>query len=467
MGEILTEQSISRLVTDPKGFSVGDVPPGLLSGSARPLGTHRRRAPRRYATLASVALVSGVAFLACWSVDQTYLGPALLLAVVLSGRMPRPGLVDVLAVLFGAWVVASLGWTVDTSATRSAVYLYGTCVLLLIAVRHVVTTTRDLLAVGGAFLAGCLLRAVELIREPSLTGPTGRAGAFDLTIRYGIEGFNINLTAYTMVAGILLALLMGAVGGLPRAARVVLYASVPLLGYAVLLSGTRGALAALVLGAAYLLCSRAAPRTCWRVAAFVVPAALILIPLGMGEATLLRLDGLVADRATGDLAGRMLVWPEAVAVWWQSPLAGIGAGAFTAVSSWGIGAHSLLLTLGADLGLIGVLCYAAVLTAAVRPVGNASRPGARLAGLFLVTFLPIWLTGHWESAMAAWLPLALVSLVPALTANPTGAGGRHRRADRSGPDAVPPRLGGRRSEVPLAGPAHPAPQVGVLAQHAL
>jgi O-antigen ligase len=442
-----------------------------LPGSAPSLGTHRRWAPRRYATLASVAILSGVAFFACWSADQAYLGPALLAAVVLSGRIPRPGLVDVLALLLGVWVVASLSWTLDTLATRSAVYLYGTCVLLLVAVRHIVTTARDLLAVGGAFLAGCLVRAVELIRAYSTGGDLGRAGAFDLSVRYGIEGFNINLTAYTMVAGILLAVLLGTVGGLPRAARLVFYASVPLLGYAVLLSGTRGALAALVLGAAYLLCSRAAPRACWLAAAFGVPAALLLVPLGLGEATLLRLDGLVADRATGDLAGRMLVWPEAVAAWWQSPLAGIGAGAFMAVSSWGIGAHSLLLTLGADLGLVGVLCYAAVLAAVVMPVGRASRHGARLAGLLLVTFLPIWLTGHWEAALAAWLPLALFSLVPTLKGDPAdrrqGTGGRHRTFHRSGPDGTLPGHGGRPPEVVPGGPGDPTPQVGVLAQHAL
>ncbi|MEU7996438.1 O-antigen ligase family protein [Micromonospora sp. NPDC049060] len=416
-----------------------------------------------------MAILSGVAFLACWSVDQTYLAPALLVAVTLSGRFPRPGPVDVLALLLGVWVVASLGWTVDTAATRSSVYLYGTCVLLLVAVRHIVTTARDLLAVGGAFLAGCLVRTYELIRDPSVGGDLGRAGAFDLSVRYGIEGFNINLTAYTMVAGILLAVLLSTVGELPRAARLVLYAIAALLGYAVLLSGTRGALAALLLGAAYLLCSRATPRACWLVAAVVVPAVLLLVPLGMGEATLLRLDGLVADRATGDLAGRMLVWPEAVAVWGQSPLAGIGAGAFMAVSSWGIGAHSLVLTLGADLGLVGVLCYAAVLAAAVRPVGRASRLGARLAGLFLVMFLPIWLTGHWEAALAAWLPLALFSLVPALAADrPQGTGGRHHRRDhRSGPDGVLPWRGGRRSAVGPGGTGDPTPQVGVLAQHAL
>ncbi|MFC0096745.1 O-antigen ligase family protein [Micromonospora marina] len=412
-----------------------------------------------------MAILSGVAFLVCWSVDQTYLAPALLVAVALSGRCPRPGLLDVLALLLGVWVVASLGWTVDTAATRSSVYLYGTCVLLLVTVRHVVTTIRDLLAVGGSFLAGCLVRTYELIRDPSIGGDLGRAGAFDLSVRYGIEGFNINLTAYTMVAGVLLAVLLGTVGELPRAARLVLYAIVALLGYAVLLSGTRGALAALLLGAAYLLCSRATPRACWLVAAVAVPAVLLLVPLGVGEATLLRLDGLVADRATGDLAGRMLVWPEAVATWEQSPLAGIGAGAFMAVSSWGIGAHSLVLTLGADLGLVGVLCYAAVLAAAVRPVERASRQGARLAGLLLVTFLPIWLTGHWEDALAAWLPLALFSLVPALSADrPQGIGGRHHR---SGPDGVLSRRGGRRSMVGPGRTGEPTPQVDVLTQHAL
>lgn len=75
-------------------------------------------------------------------------------------------------------------------------------------------------------------------------GPA-RGGALDLNVRYGIEGYNINFTAYSLVTGCVLAIVVTNVSGLPRLIKLGIYAMLPVLAYAVLLSGTRGALVAL------------------------------------------------------------------------------------------------------------------------------------------------------------------------------------------------------------------------------
>jgi hypothetical protein len=102
-----------------------------------------------------------------------------------------------------------------------------------------------------------------------------------------------------------------------------------------------------------------------------------------------------------------------MSAWSQAPLVGNGAGVFPALNPYHIGPHTLLLTLGNDLGLIGVVLYAATFfTALAKPASYSLPLSRRLVGVFLAALLPIWLTGHWESSPGAWLALALLSVLP-------------------------------------------------------
>jgi O-antigen ligase len=150
----------------------------------------------------------------------------------------------------------------------------------------------------------------------------------------------------------------------------------------------------------------------WAAVAIVVPSMLILVPLTSSrDGWLPWLESIFAYRVTGDLSGRLQLWPYAMEMWSESLMTGAGAGTFAVSNPYLMGAHNLVLTLGTDLGLIGAILYAAVYVTALARAGSGTVP-RRLVGLFLISLLPIWLTGQWEVSPGAWLVLAVLSTLP-------------------------------------------------------
>lgn len=404
--------------------------------------------------LPGTAILCLVAFTAAAAPERLNydVGAAVVLAIAVTGLLPRPRVADVLALLLAVWAFATLMWNITPQPDRFAAYLYAWVAGLFIAVRHMIRCGGQPLLIGYGYLAGGAVTAVRLISGVDESQAAHRTDAMDLSVRFGIEGVNYNYTSYTLVTAAMLALVLLQTHQHGRAVKVCLYALVGLCGYGVWLTGTRGGLVALGLGAAYLILSRVLLRLTWTVVAVATPVLLVAVPLGMtGDRQLLWWEGLLG-RSTGDLAGRLYIWPDALSMWSDSFLVGNGVGAFQVMGSYQIGAHNLLLTLGNDLGLVGLLLYAGVFAAAiagqVRRVPAARRP----IGLFLAMLLPVWLTGHWETSAGVWLTLGLLSVVipqPAAAPRPDrrvrpaswpapAPSGRHGRTG----DAVPVGISG-------------------------
>ncbi|MEU6078094.1 O-antigen ligase family protein [Micromonospora sp. NPDC047074] len=353
------------------------------------------------------------------------------LALLGSGRIPRPGPVDYLALLLCGWVSATLMWTRDAAASQVAVQAWWTVASLLVAARHVLTTRRRLLMVAGALLGGTVWTAVRLLLADD---------AGDSALRVGLDGVGINYTAYALTSGTLVCVLLLVARAGNRLVRTGLWALFPLFAYAIVLTGTRASLVALVAVAGYLLAARA-HRSSW--AWPVAASAFLLAVVPFGHLTPYRPEWLdsVFNRPLDDLSGRLLVWPIAEASFWESPLVGIGAGAFPSTNPYfGIGAHSLLLTLGNDIGLLGIALVVVLIAHVLRGAAPASgRGNALLVGVLFVGWTPIWLSGHWEISPFAWLVLALWSRLPVALVLPRGGRRRRRRSDPVLPRRPVPR----------------------------
>lgn len=132
---------------------------------------------------------------------------------------------------------------------------------------------------------------------------------------------------------------------------------------------------------------------------------------------------------------RHTLWSDALSLWGQHPIVGAGPGAFTESSELASStahlamAHSSVLQVGSELGLIGVLLFAGILGAGLAVASSGSRPAALIG-------------------VAAWTALAVHSLIDHLYEFPvvTIAAGvvigwacrTEDRLDRAAP------LGGRR-----------------------
>ncbi|MFI2711453.1 O-antigen ligase family protein [Micromonospora sp. NPDC018662] len=383
------------------------VPPPRIVG----VGPERiRRGASATGDALGTAALCIVAFLAAESPSwaMSYGGPLACAAVILTSRLPHLRAPDLFALVTAGWAYATRLWTVDAAYSSISAPQYASACLVFLAVRHVVRSTRQILAIGCAYLLGCVTAVDTVMRHASSGVALARDNALDYSVRFGVDGVNYNYTAYTFVTGALIALVLVRLRPSPRAVRVCLLACLPVLALGVLLNGTKGATIALALAAVYLPLSVMAPRSMRVFAGVTTPVLLVLVPLGVfSDAWMLWFDDLFGRR-TGDLSGRLEIWPVALSSWLEAPITGIGAGGFAAFH--GIGPHTLLLTLGNDLGLVGMVLYAGTFaTALAAPLVRSVPPIQRLAGLFLIALLPIWLTGHWESSQGAWILLGLLS----------------------------------------------------------
>ncbi|MEV7330436.1 O-antigen ligase family protein [Micromonospora sp. NPDC093244] len=378
-------------------------------------------------SLPAVLVLCVIAFMAArppwWSFN--YAAPLAVLAIGLTGRLPRLRGVDTLALLLAGWAAASVLWSSRTDLTVPAAYRYISVCLLLVACRHVVRARRDLLLVGWAYLAGCAVVAVEVV-----TGARSQGDVLLFAHRYGVDGREVNLTAYTLAVGVVLALALAVAGAHRRSLWLAPLALVVLLGYAVLLTGSRGAAIGVLLGLLAALAAHLLPRLTGLTVAGVAAAAVLVVPFGMTpQNEMLWLDGLYG-RPTGDISGRLSIWPYALSTWWESPLTGSGAGVFISTNPFEIGPHNLLLTVGNDLGLVGVLLYFGTMAAALVTAARTGRRALLLTCAFTAAMLPIWLTGQWETALGFWLALGLLTVVPGIwgPARARGVAPRHARS---------------------------------------
>ncbi|SBT39309.1 O-antigen ligase like membrane protein [Micromonospora narathiwatensis] len=365
----------------------------------------------------ALTLLCTAAFVAAWSpaLMERVCGPAALLAYVCCGRRPRPRAADLLAAALAVWALTIQAWAPERAVAFRSAYLYAAACLMFIAVRHVVRTRFAWFLVGYAALAGCLVATGKLLTGTEAGNVPSRDSIFDFSVRYGIDGVNFNYTSYTLVTGLVLGLALLLLRPATLAERLGIAAALLLIGYGVVLTGTRASVIGVLLGVCLLLLSRVAPKVARLGAATVTPAALILIPLGLYQlfsSETLWLDGLFG-RPTGDLSGRTGIWPVALTSWSESLLTGVGPSMFTALGPLGVGPHNLLLTLGTDLGLIGVLLYGGVFaTALAAPLRHANPVCWGITGIFLVALLPVWLTGHWEKSVLCFAVAGLVSVAP-------------------------------------------------------
>lgn len=243
------------------------------------------------------------------------------------------------------------------------------------------------LAAIGPFLLNSIPGKVSLVA--GLAGPASPhagplAGALSETINP-----NVLASALLLVAPLCLALALGPRWTAQPGVRV-LWGVAALLVYAeLILTQSRGAWFAAALAVLLLLVLRW-PRLRW-LALVALVAGVALLPLA-GLALLVDTVGGTADGAGSGygLNDRLEIWQRAVWAQHDYPLAGIGLGLFDRVipvrypyprPSLGAGvphAHNLLLQVGVDLGVPGLVFYLALLLVVAAMLVHLlrRRPGA-------------------------------------------------------------------------------------------
>jgi O-antigen ligase len=345
------------------------------------------------------------------------------LSVVSSGRVREPRMPHLFAVLFVLWNACTLMWTVDGPATQERVFTYAQDLVLMMIVWDTVTTLQRVRQTLLAYLAGCYVTAVSLVVGYLTAGAeyNGRATLGD---------FNPNDVSMLLALGLPIAayVVMSPGSGIWRAVHLamgLLY--IPLSGYAILMTGSRAALAALLPGLAYLgyRVARRRPVLAVGSLASLVVLAVLALPLAPPRVRL-HLTGTGSEIASGDLNERGGIWAEAIRLFYDNPLLGTGAAAFreAAVGANKVG-HNFALSLLAEVGLVGFGLFMALLLTALLSLRRVRPLLRQMWWALFSAWLVAALLHNWEYRKQTWLFLALVIAC--------GAVGDRHQAGASGP----------------------------------
>lgn len=368
-------------------------------------------------------LVSVLSALAAFDPSVVFtVGPFLAAATFLLGRPLSLRLTApvYLSLALLAWVALSTLWSTNPTPLLS-VLSWAALLIVFIAVRDYIRSRGTLRAVAIGFLVGTLVGVVRVILA-------ARQTYYGDGITRVVVGYvNVNYLGYSFAAGAAAIVLLWVTGKSSIAQRMALIMSAVALSVGIEIAETRGAYVGVAAVAAWVVaCKVLKAHSIKSVVALLVGAA-VLIVVGIADQASLALE--TGDRATGDWSGRLQIWHEARTVWNEHPLIGIGAGAFRSQGEFGIAAHNALLSVGADLGIIGVLLFVSLIWTSLREA--ACPPLTRyalLVGAFLGASAPAYLSGAWETAPAAWVLLALFSRISVLSDHECQAA---RRAIRS------------------------------------
>jgi O-antigen ligase len=204
--------------------------------------------------------------------------------------------------------------------------------------------------------------------------------------------------------------------------RLVNLAFIPGALFAIFLTSSRAALIGALLGLGYMALSLRHARWGWRLAA--VFAAVAIAAYGwrfIPEQSLERYSSTTTELSEGDWNGRLPIWEEGIRLIDDNWLLGVGARAFaTGAVETGNAPHNLVISLLAELGLVGFALFSAIFGVAA---GLALRqPGMAVMWL---TLLVVWflnaITHNYEDKKVTWMLFMLVAI---------GASARQAHAQR-------------------------------------
>lgn len=285
--------------------------------------------------------------------------------------------------------------------------------------------TMDLWSVNGLAFFACrrLIRNVRDLRPLAIAGLIAAAIAsgsiqerIDQWGNYGrpsIGNDNTNYTAYCIAGLTLIHCLWYLIERRSAFTKSVFTCGLLPYAYCLVALGSRGALVAF----GCVVCVTCLPFvvsvSVYRAAAVALLAGAILMSIGCFDGVLHK-AGEVApglrrvSQSDESLSGREDIWPDVRAIFVRQMWFGVGPGNTGLVSRRGVGAHNLLLSVAVEGGIIAIVSFGLLFGLLFRTIGPVCIGRRRVSVLFLfmVYWVPIAFSGHWELAYLGWIVLA-------------------------------------------------------------
>ena len=324
--------------------------------------------------------------------------------ILLEGRFRKPHAFHALVLIFFLWNFASVFWSPDVDTTVQRIKTYSQIFLLLLIFWEFFETPEHLMAGLQAYVLGAyVLVASALYNYASGTVAVAYEG------RYSATGVNAVDLALILMIGLPLAMQLFFVAG--KGAKGLFWkllnlAFIPLAVFAIILTGSRTSLIAIVPFGIFLVTTGKIPlNRKMQIFAILLVAALMLLPFVPTSVTS-RLSTLGSSIEAGDLGGRVALWLESIKLLATHPFFGIGSGALD--MAIGSAAHNTFVSVATETGTFGFLFFFLMLVIVFHEAANLPNGNA---GLWLAVFFT-WVIGvlslSWEFRKLTWVLLNLI-----------------------------------------------------------
>jgi O-antigen ligase len=330
-----------------------------------------------------------------------------LVSTLLRKKVRKPHIFHLFVLLFIIWNLTSLFWTLAVDESIQLVKTYVQLFIFMYIIWDLYLTLKAVNKALQVFVFGCFI----LIFTTVINYTLGREISLYSGGRYAGVG-NANELALILTLGLPIAWhLATSRDNQDRYTilQILNFAFIPGALFAILLTGTRTAIFAVIPAFAYIIGTtrRLKPILRYSSLVFLVGAMFWLEPL-IPRSIIERLGTTGASIITGDLGGRVNLWLQSLSLFYIHPLFGIGSGALSSPLVIGAMAHNTFLSVLTEVGLIGFVLFTCILVIVVQQAINQKKAYA----ILWTTILTIWAIGvftlTWEYRKVTWLFLTLV-----------------------------------------------------------
>jgi O-antigen ligase len=189
----------------------------------------------------------------------------------------------------------------------------------------------------------------------------------------------------------------------------------PLLAVALLAAGSRGPVVAFLIGAIALIALTAASGRARRRLLLVsggILVAAVVVPLVVPSASIGRsLSTLLGSSSGLSSNGRSALWAQAYTGFGQHALLGVGTGGFASLNPAQTYPHNLLLEMGVEVGVVGLLLVVGIIASLTTRLVRAWRAASErdkldaavLITLFLTALINALFSGAIQDNKEIWL----------------------------------------------------------------
>jgi O-antigen ligase len=333
--------------------------------------------------------------------------PCAVLAIIARGWVKPLLPAHSLMLMFLAWAGASCLWSASPDATS----LFSTevqCILVVVLIWQFSNDQQRLWQLVEAYVLGTFISCASTMFRFFDHRSTDWQ-------RYAAAGFDPNDLSLTLALSIPLAYFLFLRSKAPW-----LWCWLFQIGMALmtcLLTASRmGAVVSVLALSVVGLTARTLSKKQVAVLSMVGVAAIFAVTTMIPQTSWNRVFTISDEVTSGNLNDRTLIWAAGVQVFSSHPVAGVGLGAFpestapllSFPSDEAFVAHNTFISIGTELGLIGLSLFLALLAAIVMPVLRLPAIECRI---LLLTFI-LWAVGAstltWEEHKSTWILFALM-----------------------------------------------------------